>query len=581
MASKYDSYWSARRATLAQLIAAAVAGQPETADFPDIRRFGKRASWYGSAVVKSRTVLRSSMAHMTSLAHIVAELDLCASYPTPIFTFTMDRQCRLTVFCSGQTSRIRGAFTSTTPPSSSGVGSSSGVPVGNGGTAVGATDVSTTTLATGGTGRVPASRACADVHRLLSELPTYTAPRDVPFDNGLYFFYERSEVNGHDAGLKIVRIGNHPNADHRLVSRLRQHYAAGPSAKNASVFRLLLGGALIRRDNPDSPCLAPGPGKGHWEQPGEKSCPNCADYEQRVTQYLEEHCVFRCVRIDDRDERNRFEALLVATVAACEHCRPSDSWLGCHAYSEAVRRSGLWNRQFVGGPFMTEQDLVRFQELVRATPGAKTESDDLSTTLLLIPCSAGKAGDWPVALPARHLTDFLSPQFVALLKEGRERAFAKTSLDTSSKAMPAIALYSGQPYATPKFRDLLLADLRRGLHCLIISGGYGLLRAEEPIQAYQAHMSQTRTIWKHLLPEILRHYVQRNGITRTFGAFSSVYASVVPNNLTDDDWRAVPVHDSIKDHGAALRVVPEKVGAALVQLLEAEYRPSSEWVKLR
>jgi len=88
------------------------------------------------------------------------------------------------------------------------------------------------------------------VHRLLSQLPIYRNPNEVPFRDGLYVFYEKHERSPHVDGARIVRIGNHPRSEHRLIGRLKEHYLTKRDAKNGSVFRLLLGGALIRRDNP-------------------------------------------------------------------------------------------------------------------------------------------------------------------------------------------------------------------------------------------------------------------------------------------------------------------------------------------
>ena len=56
--------------------------------------------------------------------------------------------------------------------------------------------------------------------------------------------------------------------------------------KNGSVFRKLLGGALMRTETPSHPCLAPGPGRGHWERQDEKPCDRCRPIERRVSRLL-------------------------------------------------------------------------------------------------------------------------------------------------------------------------------------------------------------------------------------------------------------------------------------------------------
>jgi hypothetical protein len=422
--------------------------------------------------------------------------------------------------------------------------------------------------------QLSATEACAAIHRLFFDLPVYRTPDEIPFRDGLYVFYERRQRSPHGDGARIVRIGNHPRSDGRLVGRLREHYLTRRNAKNGSVFRLLLGGALIRRDDPRSPCLLPGPGRGHWEAHMQPECDRCAPYEERVTDFLSTECAFRCIRMPDRAERNRFEALLVATVAACTRCRPSESWVGCFAWSPTVRRTGLWNREFVGGATLSGADLQRLAQLVAQTPAAsRAAATDLGSTLLLIPCSASKAG-WPDPhLPVKRVGELVRPELCRLLEEGRQLAFARTCIDLATPARPAIATYSGFPYATPGFRELLTSHLRRGLHCLIVSGGYGLLRPEEPIHVYEAHLQQTRGIWGERVPALLRDYVRRNGIGRTFAVFSRSYSDVVPGDLTGNDWRAVESFDDSVDQGSAMRAVPRKVGTTLLRLMRSEYRP--------
>src|SRR5260221_331296 len=83
---------------------------------------------------------------------------------------------------------------------------------------------------------VAAAAACARIHAVLAALPRWTNPADVPFTNGLYFFYERGQRSVHAPDGRIVRIGNHPRAQDRLVGRLKDHFNGRVGAKNFSVF---------------------------------------------------------------------------------------------------------------------------------------------------------------------------------------------------------------------------------------------------------------------------------------------------------------------------------------------------------
>lgn len=207
--------------------------------------------------------------------------------------------------------------------------------------------------------------ACKAIHEALLAKPLLTSPGQVSFADGLYFFYEDGETSEHGPDGRIVRVGNHPRSQGGLVNRLRMHYSGN---KNSSVFRKFLGGALLRRANPSDPCLAPAPGKGHWEKQDEKTCPRCRPTEERISDLLRQRFAFRCVRVMDMDERNELEALLVTTLAACQVCRPSASWLGLYAYSDKVRSSGLWNSDYVGGATIDRATLSRFLALVQASP---------------------------------------------------------------------------------------------------------------------------------------------------------------------------------------------------------------------
>lgn len=206
---------------------------------------------------------------------------------------------------------------------------------------------------------------CREIHSLLAVLPVHQSPNEVGFQNGLYFFYEDGERNGHNlCEHRIVRVGNHPRVQSRLIGRLWDHYSG---RKNGSVFRRLLGGALIRRNNPLSPCLTPVPGKGHWELQDAKPCPDCQPVEQRVSEYLRRNCQFRCVEISNQQQRNQLEKLLIATIAQCPKCTASKNWLGWSAYSEEVRKVGLWNRHHIRGAAIGLSEFRVFAKLVRIT----------------------------------------------------------------------------------------------------------------------------------------------------------------------------------------------------------------------
>ncbi|HGE70179.1 TPA: hypothetical protein ENX78_05040 [Candidatus Poribacteria bacterium] len=207
-----------------------------------------------------------------------------------------------------------------------------------------------------------AESICSKIHSLLDLLPLFTDPSLVPFIDGLYFFYEKGESSFHGPEGRVVRVGNHPRSDGNLIGRLRQHYFGN---KNASVFRKFLGGALLRAANQNHPCLSPGPGLGHWEKQDARTCERCQPVEVQVSALFQSRFKFRCVEIVDRHERNKFEALLIASLATCSVCRPTAHWIGLSAYSSKIHKCGLWNSQHVNGMIMNSNDIQRFAELVK------------------------------------------------------------------------------------------------------------------------------------------------------------------------------------------------------------------------
>jgi hypothetical protein len=188
---------------------------------------------------------------------------------------------------------------------------------------------------------------CSSIHGLLAPLPEFRAVKEVPFDNGLYFWFEQGELCSHFQNVaRIVRVGNHPNAENGLKNRLRNHYSGG---KNGSVFRKFIGGALLRSRDASDPCLEPGPGHGHWEKQDAKPCERCETLEKEVSAILKDRFFFKCVRIDNREVRNYLERATIRDLSRCPNCRPSDTWLGKFAYNPKVRNSGMWNSEFAFG----------------------------------------------------------------------------------------------------------------------------------------------------------------------------------------------------------------------------------------
>ena len=194
------------------------------------------------------------------------------------------------------------------------------------------------------------------LHRLAYEtggprvLRESTGRLDWP-NRGVYFFFENGENRtGSGSGDRVVRVGTHAltsSSRTTLWNRLSNHRgtASGSGNHRGSIFRSLVGNALMRRD---PSCAIDTWGVG-----------NSADRETRQAEgplelLVSDHICqmpFLWLRIDDppslrgRIERNSIGLLSNFERESCDP--PSPSWLGRDCNRPRVRQSGLWNQNHV------------------------------------------------------------------------------------------------------------------------------------------------------------------------------------------------------------------------------------------
>jgi len=178
------------------------------------------------------------------------------------------------------------------------------------------------------------------------------------------------------------------------------------------------------------------------------------------------------------------------------------------------------------------------------------------------------------------VSDFISAKTADLLRQSRDLAFRRsgTSIDLRSDTCPALFLYSGTMYSIEGFREEVHLAIDRGMHVLVESGGYGLVRAEEPIHKYEAQMNRTAPVWRRVLPAVLNDYVKRNHIDEVFIAGSKQYASVLRHPQW---WNSVRCRWFIahagRGNGNPYEIVPHEIGVTVRDLLRAACRPDSRW----
>jgi hypothetical protein len=190
---------------------------------------------------------------------------------------------------------------------------------------------------------------------------------------------------------------------------------------------------------------------------------------------------------------------------------------------------------------------------------------DLSSTLFIIPCSSKKEAQSGTRMNGPSLLDELSPALARRLKDAREGMLARAKIDEAT-LLPAWRRYSGALY---KAAAPTIAEVQdRGLNMLIISGGYGLVLASEPIGNYNARFNLS--FWpRDLLEDVMLEYVRRRGLknVRAITSLTGDYRKL----LTRVRWASVGVHDatllSPRARGGAMVLSPRAQGEALAALL--------------
>ena len=173
-------------------------------------------------------------------------------------------------------------------------------------------------------------------------------------NRGVYFFLEQGEARS-DSGVgpRVVRIGTHAltaTSKTKLWNRLSQHRGqekSGGGNHRGSIFRLILGTALIAKHGYDSADW----GVGSNAASDIREREHALECEVSTTIGV---MPFLWLAVDDSAgaassrgyiERNVIALLSNFGKAAIDP--PSEAWLGHQCNRERVRRSGLWNQNHV------------------------------------------------------------------------------------------------------------------------------------------------------------------------------------------------------------------------------------------
>lgn len=175
---------------------------------------------------------------------------------------------------------------------------------------------------------------------------------------GLYFFFETKEFRLSDVEQnRVVRVGTHTvstGSKSTLWGRLRTHRGGvnGSGNHRGSIFRLHVGAALINQSS--GQIIVPTWGHGQSATADVRFLE--VDLEKKVSEYIGAMSLL-WLAIEDQpgptSDRAYIEQNAIALLAG--KTGPMDlastSWLGWHSARDAIRKSGLWNVNYVGDDY--------------------------------------------------------------------------------------------------------------------------------------------------------------------------------------------------------------------------------------
>jgi hypothetical protein len=183
--------------------------------------------------------------------------------------------------------------------------------------------------------------------RLISEC---TGQQNWP-QSGVYLFFESGELRKAHRIPRVVRVGTHGvsrGSKATLWNRLRTHRGTSDGLGNhrSSVFRFHIGSALSKRD----PHLY----INSWGKPETTAEIRYKeeDLERAVSNYINSMSIL-WISVEDESgpasDRAYLERNMIGLLAGRQGPIdiPSENWLGLYSPHDRIKRSGLWNLDFI------------------------------------------------------------------------------------------------------------------------------------------------------------------------------------------------------------------------------------------
>jgi hypothetical protein len=201
----------------------------------------------------------------------------------------------------------------------------------------------------------------------------------------------------------------------------------------------------------------------------------------------------------------------------------------------------------------------------------RSEADD---TLVIIPCSGRKrAGSQPYDKGGTLMGEL--PDALARRLAAARVAVANASHLDESVLMPAWRRNAGTLYQNANLGHAGDQEASWFRRLLILSGGYGVVRAIDPIGTYNLAMDEGR--WpRGLLQEVIETYARRQHIRRVIALVSQTtgYAGI----LRKVDWRGAGVTEALllspEASTGAMVKAPRAIGQAVRAIIDNGWAPS-------
>lgn len=218
------------------------------------------------------------------------------------------------------------------------------------------------------------------------------------------------------------------------------------------------------------------------------------------------------------------------------------------------------------GAFKVPSEPKHLKPVMRAALKVKAEGEHIvyepAKTLILIPCSGTKRQGGVPGLKGPTILDDITPPLALRLTEARKIQLEKSACD-GSRLLPAAERYYGTLYAAAG-SPLVELTKNSHAHLLIISGGYGVVRPDEPIGDYDARFKFSN--WpKDLLEEVLRNYTESHALSRVvaFASATTDYSKLIRKTNWRQSWVESAVLISPEGSTGAMVKSPRAQGEAL------------------